>query len=277
MLLYSGKKAEFTAEYQTLLDFAIANGIGIPSESQRIIQNKLIKDYKYNGLWDKEKVMYVMANDGSKEFATLNWKDPTTYRLIPSASGVTFTSNIGLTTSGATGVHINTQYHPHFDNITYNVNSEFTVAISGVFAGFKTILGCSDGVADTSDGLSRILLYNGSSNMQFFHNTTAGLYGGSYVAGDNISGIYSVFVNTPSLKVDKNSANFTTNNNWSSNMVNPTLDKPIFLGAGNSGSTGAITRPSAMTFKYFGYSSGDSITNITKDTLISQYLTDILL
>lgn len=63
-------------DYAAVLQVAVKNEYTLPSLGQQVLQNQLIKRLKAEGIWDELDVFYMYANDGSAEFATLNWKDP---------------------------------------------------------------------------------------------------------------------------------------------------------------------------------------------------------
>ena len=86
----------FDANYQAVLSRASSLGYSAPSANQRLLQNTLITDLKTGGIWDKLDALYIMANDGSSDFARLNWASPSTFELTDIGSP-TFTSNQGFT------------------------------------------------------------------------------------------------------------------------------------------------------------------------------------
>jgi uncharacterized membrane protein len=67
---------EFDADYQAILDRAIALNYDLPTLSEQILQNDLLKAMKSSGVWAKLDVFYNFANNGSIGLATLNWKNP---------------------------------------------------------------------------------------------------------------------------------------------------------------------------------------------------------
>ena len=86
----------FDADYQAILDRSTALGYTEPSTAQQILQNTLVTDLKTAGVWDKLDALYIMANDGSREFGRLNWASPSTFELSE-VNSPTFTSNQGFT------------------------------------------------------------------------------------------------------------------------------------------------------------------------------------
>jgi hypothetical protein len=98
----------FTTEYQAIIARATALGYTLPSPSVQAKQNAFLVALKSIGVWTKLDVFYCFAQDGSKEFATINWKAPSANQctLINSP---TWTSNQGFTGNG-TSSYIDTNY-----------------------------------------------------------------------------------------------------------------------------------------------------------------------
>jgi len=135
----------YDIDYQAILDRATTLGYTLPSDSQKIIQNQLILDLKSNGIWSKLDVFYVFANDGSEEFATLNWKNPLLHQctLINSPS---FITNIGFQGNG-TSSYIVTNFTPSVDGVNYqqdNASRYYWLSVAPT-VGFRI-----DGTSDAS-------------------------------------------------------------------------------------------------------------------------------
>ena len=112
-----GQNSSFDADYQAVLNRATALGYPLPSASQRIIQNALVLALKLGNIWTKLDVLYIFANDGGQNFATLNWKAPTLNQATL-ISSPTFTSNQGFTGNG-TSSYINTSFNPSTSGVQY--------------------------------------------------------------------------------------------------------------------------------------------------------------
>jgi len=110
----------FNAEYTAILARATALGYTKPSTSQQVKQNDLITTFKTANIWSKMDIFYMFANDGSKEFATLNWQNPNVHQctLINSP---TFTSNDGFLGNG-TSSYIDTNFNPASSGVNYTLN-----------------------------------------------------------------------------------------------------------------------------------------------------------
>jgi hypothetical protein len=98
----------FTAEYQAVISRAVALGYTLPSASVQAKQNTFLAALKTSGVWNKLDVFYCFAQDGSQEFATLNWKAPTLNQATL-VNSPTWTSNQGFTGNG-TSSYIDTNY-----------------------------------------------------------------------------------------------------------------------------------------------------------------------
>jgi len=109
------------ADYQAILDRSTALGYTAPSAAQQTLQNTLVTDLKTAGVWDKLDVFYVFATDGDSNYATLNWKAPSSHQ-VTKVSSPTFTANVGFT-GDASSAYLDTNYNPTNDAINYALNA----------------------------------------------------------------------------------------------------------------------------------------------------------
>jgi hypothetical protein len=116
-----GQNSSFDANYQAVLNRAVALGYTLPSASQQIIQNNLVLSLKAGSIWTKLDVLYIFANDGGSDFGTLNWKAPTLNQatLINSP---TFTTNEGFMGNG-TSSYVDTNFNPATQGVNYSLNN----------------------------------------------------------------------------------------------------------------------------------------------------------
>ncbi len=135
----------YSSEYLSILARGTALGYTLPSTSRQIKQNQLILDLKSAGIWNKLDVFYVYANDGSKEFATLNWKSPTQYQSTL-VNSPTFTSDQGFTGDGVTS-YIRTNFNPSTNGVNYQNND----ASRGAYVRIPVSSQYVDGVANGND------------------------------------------------------------------------------------------------------------------------------
>lgn len=108
-------------DYNALLSYAQTQGYAIPSVSQRTLQETLIGDLKTAGVWDKLDVFYVFATDGDSDYATLNWKAPSSHQ-VTKVNSPTFTTNSGFTGNG-TSSYLDTNYSASDDGVNFTLNN----------------------------------------------------------------------------------------------------------------------------------------------------------
>lgn len=134
-----------STEYIAILTQATALGYTLPSGVQQTKQNTLLVALKNAGIWTKLDVFYVYANNGSKEFATLNWKNPSLYQTTL-VNSPTWASNVGFNSDGATS-YLDTNFNAATNgvNFTNNSASEFGYHIG---ANFGLMFGTSGGAGD---------------------------------------------------------------------------------------------------------------------------------
>lgn len=109
----------YSDEYKAVLDRATALGYTHPSTPQKKKQNQLILDLKAAGIWTLLDTFNVFATNGSSDFATLNWKSPTSNQCTK-INSPTFTTNIGFNGNGTTS-YVNSNYTP--SGVNYSLNS----------------------------------------------------------------------------------------------------------------------------------------------------------
>lgn len=103
----------FEPEYQAVLNFATANSITTPDLTQNVINNNIVKYLKAVGSWSNWSVFWYMKQpSGLDEFATLNWIDPTLYRLFQPTGGLfpDFDAGKGFKGGNATEKYFRTGY-----------------------------------------------------------------------------------------------------------------------------------------------------------------------
>ena len=117
-IVYKNLGADSTdADYQAVLDRATALGYQAPQSDQQELQNTLVTSLKSAGVWDKLDLFYVFASDCDSDFATLNWKAPSTFQ-ISKVSSPTFTTDVGFSGNG-TSYYLDTDYTPSDDGNNY--------------------------------------------------------------------------------------------------------------------------------------------------------------
>lgn len=113
-------------DYQAVLDRSTTLGYTAPSEAQRILQNTLVEDLKAAGVWSKLDLLYVFATDGDSDYATLNWKAPSSHQ-VTKVNSPTFTADSGFNGDGSSA-YLDTNFNiaNHATNYTQNNASTFT-------------------------------------------------------------------------------------------------------------------------------------------------------
>lgn len=134
-----------SAEYIAILTQATALGYALPSGEQQTKQNTLLVALKNAGIWTKLDVFYVYANNGSKEFATLNWKNPSLYQTTL-VNSPTWASNVGFNSDGATS-YLDTNFNAATNGVSFTNTSasEFGYQLGGTNG---TLFGTSGGPGD---------------------------------------------------------------------------------------------------------------------------------
>jgi hypothetical protein len=113
------------AEYQNILDDATSAGITtVPIGALATAQQNLIRAAKDHGWWALDDYLLVMAcnNVALAEWATLNWKDASLYRLTETVEGGMVYGVKGYKNVPATG-HMNTNFNPATNGVNYTQNA----------------------------------------------------------------------------------------------------------------------------------------------------------
>ena len=156
----------FDTSYQAVLNYAISLGYTLPSESQQAKQNKLLVDLKSAGVWNKLDVFYCFANDGGDNFATLNWKSPST-RQITKVSTPNFITNQGYQGTGLS--YLSTNFNPTIGTNNY-VQDNASRNIYLFAAGVSSDVSLDGTTSTTNNGIRRA-----SSTAQRINQGTAAL------------------------------------------------------------------------------------------------------
>jgi hypothetical protein len=193
-LVNNPEPSAFDADYQAILDRSTTLGYTAPSATQQTLQNTLVEDLKTAGVWDKLDVFYCFATDGDSDFATLNWKAPSSFQATKTNSP-TFTANEGFAQSGTASLDTGFVLDTHGTNYTQNN--------AGVFVAFPTLSSTSlvnnrpfgtdvennylssridiDGVNNinriwlnsTSQRLANYLIYKQDDTIHFYNRTSS--------------------------------------------------------------------------------------------------------
>ena len=187
-----GGGASFDADYQAVLDYATTQGYTLPSESQRVLQNKLLVDLKSAGVWAKLDTFANFATDGDTDFALIDWKRLSQYTAVNSP---TFNFNKGFKGNG-TSSYIDTNFNDFTDGVNYQQDdasrylflwlADGTGALDGKsvaginnmartstsFQRINTTLGLSVSFNYTADTEMKSIHRTSSTNVELFNGTT---------------------------------------------------------------------------------------------------------
>lgn len=144
--------------YQTILDYAVANSIGIPSDEQNEINNNIVSNLVKIGVLhptdptqDEVDFLYYWQQETGTpyDFLTLNWSDPSKHRFEnEGANLLAFVGGSGLKASGGNNQIGSANYVPSVDG------NKFGFSDSSMF--FKTF--------DIPTSFSAVSRIAGSSN-----------------------------------------------------------------------------------------------------------------
>lgn len=98
----------FDADYKAVLDRGTALSYTLPTLAQQKLQNKLLMDMKADGVWEKLDLFYNFANNGGRDFARINWKNPSS-TVATLFNSITFNSNVGFQGNGV-DMYIDTNF-----------------------------------------------------------------------------------------------------------------------------------------------------------------------
>lgn len=151
-------EAAVDADYQAVLDRASSLGYTAPSASQQTLQNTLVTDLKTAGVWDKLDLFYVFATDGDSDYATLNWKAPSSHQATK-VNSPTFTANSGFAGDGSSS-YLDTNYNPATSGTNYTLNDASISIWSNDFVLNNFITGV------TSSGFNVVRMSSTSANQR---------------------------------------------------------------------------------------------------------------
>jgi len=176
----------FDTSYQAVLNYAVSLGYTLPSASQQAKQNKLLVDLKSAGVWNKLDVFYCFANDGGDNFATLNWKSPST-RQITKVSSPNFIVNQGYQGTGLS--YLSTNFNPTIGTNNYvqdNASRNIYLYAAGVSAdvsldgststtinGIRRASTTAQRINQSTSSLSSAVDFTATKEMKSIHRTSS--------------------------------------------------------------------------------------------------------
>lgn len=174
----------FSSYYIAILNQATSQGYTKPSQRVQILQNDLIDRLVKYGIWDKLDILYVFAQDGGEDFATINWINPSGANSATLVNSPTFTSNQGFT-GNLTSNWIDTNFNPATQGVQYKQNDASryffphalgtgrfdgnSVGNNSIFLGSSASQRINSG-ANTS---SPVITFNSTINPKSIHRTSS--------------------------------------------------------------------------------------------------------
>lgn len=203
---------QFDADYQAILDYATTQGYTLPSASQQLLQEQLVKDLKTAGVWSKLDTFAVFATDGSSDFALIDWKRLTQYTAVNSP---TFTTNVGYNGNG-TSAYINTNFNPSTSGVNYTLNNASRI----MFGDLPSDSGYPESAGGGTENLMRNV--NTNTRQRINQGATNVINGPTVWTGTNIfrsinrTSITNVemFGNTTQTSTTATSTTINNNNQW---------------------------------------------------------------
>jgi hypothetical protein len=142
--------------YRAVINRARSLGYTMPTPGQRRKQNQLIRALKHNGIWRKLDIFYALANNGSKEFATIDWVTPSTHQ-ITIVNSCTWAAGVGFTGNG-TDMYLDTNYNPSTMGIQYTQDNACRFAWISTYSASALV----DGIGNVNQ--NRMSLASASSH-----------------------------------------------------------------------------------------------------------------
>lgn len=213
----------YDADFYAIVEYAVANSITAPSTTQQQWLSKMVADLKTNSMWTIFDRFWTFAQDGSSNFARLDWKNPsTTGNQVTLVNTPTWTSNKGY--SGTGTAYIDTNFNPTTNGSQYTLNNAGRyLFISARSAGTAIFL---DGTDTTNENA---MIMHSSNNA---NNINSGTTLGSTLATLTV-GFHSI-TRTSSTASSRSTSFNASNNHNSSALINK---NQFIMRSGNSYNT----------------------------------------
>ena len=166
----------FDVDYRAVLNRGIALSYTLPTLAQQKLQNKLLMDMKADGVWAKLDVFYNFANNGGRDFARINWKNPSS-TVATLFNSITFNSNVGFQGNGV-DMYIDTNFQL-INGVNYTQNNAsrylWMNAASGTGSFDGNAVGSTNTIRRFSTNTQRINQGLSSISPSFDYTATAGM------------------------------------------------------------------------------------------------------
>lgn len=151
--------AAFCPEYQAILTRAIALGYTLPTFSQQVKQDQLVRALINAGIWSLIDWADMFFTNGDANFGTLNWKAPSLFQATR-VNSPTFTPNLGFAGNGSSS-YLNSNWKTN-NGVNFTQNN----------AGIYILVTAGNANANSTELGARVS--GGSGNSTFIQTATAG-------------------------------------------------------------------------------------------------------
>lgn len=211
--------ASYETEYQTMLNYASANGFDLPSDAQKAIDNQKIINLKSQGIWDELDVLYVAKATYSpssfeSNFYRLNWKNPGTFTLTSVGGTPSWISGSGFYVTGGSGIYMKTGFIPSTSAVKFTAanNSAFfkLFNLPTVFSSATYFFG-----GRTTNDPDQILFGNNVDNGMLLRLINDGVETPGFfpITQSNINAHYHILTNDPNIVLYINGVSIATKTN----------------------------------------------------------------
>ena len=157
-------------DYRAVLNHARSLGYTLPTSSLQQMQSQFMRSLKYGGAWVKLDAYWMYANNGSQEFSTINWKNPSVHQ-VTIVNSTTWARNVGFTGNG-TDMYVDTNYNPSTQGVNYTQNN------AGRFMWAFSSTTFTDGTTGNANRFS-----NANTSIQRINQSTASLDSAADLSG----------------------------------------------------------------------------------------------
>lgn len=124
----------YQLEYQHVLNYADQEGYSVPDATNRTQQNTLMTSLVTDNVLDSLDVFYVFATNGDRDFAKIDWVNPTGSYEATEVGTLTFTASQGFKSDGTTG-YLNTNLSLRTDSASLHYSADYGQIIAHLHTG----------------------------------------------------------------------------------------------------------------------------------------------
>ncbi len=112
---------KFHPYYVAILNYSRSQGYTLPTIDQQIKQNNLVVWLVNKGIWNIADIIYILATNGDRNYATINWKNAALFKCTE-VNSLTFTSNQGFTPN-AVDSYLDTGWVPSVNGVNFQLGN----------------------------------------------------------------------------------------------------------------------------------------------------------